>query len=71
MNRLTLFCMNRPAEIFVTYIDIPALLNFLNRTGRCKIFSILAVKGNRSLFIDRFDNPNELESQLNKFNAQP
>jgi hypothetical protein len=70
MNRLTLFCLNRSAEIFVTYVDVPSLMNFLLRTGRPKIFSILAVKGNKSLFIDRIDNPRVLESQLIQFSTK-
>ncbi len=71
MNRLKLFCLNNPAEVFVPYADIPSLMNFLNRTGRIKIFSFLAVKGNRSLFIERCDNPNELVAALNTFANQP
>ena len=71
MNRLKLFCLNNPAEIFTTYADLASLMNFLNRTGRLKIFSILAVKGNRSLFIERTDNPNELIKLVTDFNNIP
>lgn len=71
MNRLKIFCLNNPAEVFTTYVSIPDLMNFLNRTGRLKIFSILATKGNRSLWIERSDNPNEIIKKINDFNLVP
>lgn len=71
MNRLKLFCLNNPSETHTIYVDIPSLMSFLNRTGRPKIFSVLAVKGNKSLFIDRINNPYELEMALHKFATQP
>lgn len=67
MNRLKLFCLNNPAEIYTPYSDVNSLINFLERTGRCKIFSIVAVKGARSLFIERIDNVYELQRVLNEF----
>lgn len=70
MNRLKLIVLNNPAEIFTTYVTVADLINFLNRTGRPRIFSVLAIKGNRSLFIDRIENPLELEMELNDFAIQ-
>jgi hypothetical protein len=70
MNRLKIFCLNNTAEVFTTYVTVPDLVNFISRTGRPKIFSIMAVKGKASLFVDRFDNPYTLESQLNEFNTK-
>jgi len=70
MNRLKIFVMNNPAEIFTTYVSILDVMNFLNRTGRLGIFSILAVKGDKSLWIEKANNPNELMSKLNDFSQK-
>lgn len=71
MNRLKIFCLNNTAEVFTTYVSIPDLMSFLNRTGRLKIFSILATKGTRCMFIERTDNPNEIIKKINDFNLVP
>jgi len=70
MNRLKIFVMNNPAEIFTTYVSILDVMNFLNRTGRFGIFSILAVKGDRSLWIEKATTPQELITKLNDFSQK-
>ncbi len=71
MNRLKIFCLNNPAEIFTTYPSIPDLMNFINRTGRPGIFSVMAVKGARTLFIEKITAPNDLIKRLTDFNNLP
>ncbi len=70
MNRLKIFVMNNPAEIFTTYVSILDVMNFLNRTGRFGIFSILAVKGDKSLWIEKATTPQELITKLNDFSQK-
>jgi hypothetical protein len=71
MNQLKIFCLNNPAEIFTTYASAPDLVSFLERTRRVNIFSILAVKGPRSLFIEKITNEAELIKSLTTFNTLP
>lgn len=71
MNRLKIFCLNNTAEVFTTYISISDLMNFINRTGRPNIFSIMAVKEARSLFIEKISSPNDLLKQLAGFDNLP
>jgi hypothetical protein len=73
MNRLQIFVLNHLSEgdgIFTTYIDTPNVISFLNRVGRVNRFSILAVKGKRSLYIERLD-PATLIKTLTEFQNQP
>ena len=73
MNRLQIFVLNHLSEgdgIFTTYIDTTSVISFLNRVGRVNRFSILAVKGKRSLYIEKLD-PATLPKQLNEFQNQP
>jgi hypothetical protein len=73
MNRLQVFVLNHLSEgdgIFTTYIDISSVMSFLNRVGRVNRFSILAVKGKRSLYIEKLD-PSTLLKQLTEFQNQP
>ncbi len=72
MDRLELYVLNRLSQfdgIYTTYIDIPSVMAFLNRTGHVHRYSILAVKGPRSLFINRLD-PATLVKQLSDFMVQ-
>ena len=73
MNRLKIFVLNRLSEgdgIYTTYIDIPSVMAFLNRTGHVNRFSIMAVKGKRSLYIEKLD-PVSLVKLLSDFMIQP
>ncbi len=70
MNRLEIFVLNKPAGIFTSYVDIPSVISFLARVNRSNIFSILAHKGKKSIFIEKLD-PATLLKELNDFNIQP
>ena len=72
MDRLEIYVLNRLSQgdgIYTTYVDIPSVMAFLNRTGHVNRYSILAVKGPRSLFISRLD-PATLVKQLSDFMIQ-
>ena len=72
MDRLKIFVLNRLSDgdgIYTTYIDVQSVMNFLHRTGRPHNFSVMAVKGKRSLYIDRLDAAT-LAKDLNNFAIQ-
>jgi hypothetical protein len=70
MNRLEILVLNRSAEIYTKYVDIPSVMGFLNRTGRPNNFSIVAHKGPKAIFIERLD-PATLVKILTEFQNQP
>lgn len=73
MNRLQIFVLNHLSEgdgIFTTYIDTTSVISFLTRVGRVNRFSVLAVKGKRSLYIEKLE-PSTLLKQLTEFQNQP
>lgn len=70
MNRLEIIVLNRPSGIFTTYVDIPSVLSFLARVNRSNIFSILAHKGKKSIYIEKLE-PATLAKELNDFQNQP
>lgn len=73
MNRLQIFVLNHLSEgdgIFTTYIDTTSVISFLTRVGRVNRFSVLAVKGKRSLYIEKLE-PSTLLKQLTDFQNQP
>ena len=73
MNRLQIFVLNHLSEgdgIFTTYIDTTSVISFLTRVGRVNRFSVLAVKGKRSLYIEKLD-PATLVKTLTEFQNQP
>jgi len=72
MNRLKIIILNNPAGIFNDYVDVVSSINFLNRVSNVRNFSIIAVKGKKSLFLDRLDQLGQLEitKQLNDFQNQ-
>jgi hypothetical protein len=70
MNRLNILVLNKSAEVYVPYIDIPSVIAFLQRTGRPNNFMIVAYKGKRSLVIEKLD-PSTLIKELTDFQNQP
>ena len=70
MNRLELLVLNRSAEVYTKYCDVPSVLSFLARTGRPNNFSIVAHKGRKAIYIERLD-PATLANELNDFQNQP
>ena len=73
MNRLQIFVLNHLSEgdgIFTTYIDTTSVISFLTRVGRVNRFSVLAVKGKRSLYIEKLDTAT-LVKTLTEFQNQP
>lgn len=70
MNRLKILVLNKSAEVYVPYIDIPSVMSFLQRTGRPNNFMIVAYKGKRSLVIEKLD-PATLIKILTDFQNQP
>ena len=72
MDRLEIYVLNRLSQgdgIYTTYVDIPSVMAFLNRTGHVHRFSILATKGDKSLFIRKLD-PADLLKKLSDFMIQ-
>ena len=73
MDRLELYVLNRLSQfdgIYTAYVSIPDVMAFLNRTGHVNRFSIMAVKGKRSLYIEKLD-PVSLVKLLSDFMIQP
>jgi hypothetical protein len=70
MNRLQILVLNKSAEIYTSYIDIPSVMGFLSRTGRPNNFAIVAHKGPKAIFIERLD-PATLVKTLTDFQNQP
>lgn len=73
MNRLEILVINRLSKndgVFTSYVDIPSVINFLARTNYATRFSIVARKGNRSIFLEKLD-PSTLSKQLLAFQNQP
>ena len=67
MNRLRIVLLLNSAETFLNFTDIPTAINTLHRNGRFRLWSVFAAKDNRSIYIEKFDTPNELEIKLNQF----
>ena len=70
MNRLEILVLNKSAEVYTRYVDIPSVMGFLGRTGRPNNFSIVAHKGKKAIFIERLD-PATLLKELTDFQNQP
>lgn len=70
MNRLRIVLLLNSAETFQNFVDIPTLINTLHRNGRFHLWSVFAAKGNRSIYIEKFVTPTELEIKLNEFAAK-
>ena len=70
VNRLELLVLNKSAEVYTRYCDIPSLMAFLSRTGRPNKFAIVAHKGPKAIFIERLD-PSTLIKILTEFQNQP
>ena len=70
MNRLEILVLNKSAEIYTRYVDIPSVMGFLHRTGRPNNFAIVAHKGPKAIFIEKLD-PATLVKILTDFQNQP
>jgi hypothetical protein len=73
MDRLKIFVINNIGQtdfIGTVYVDVQSVMNFLRRTGRPQNFSIFAVKGKKSIYIERLD-ATTLSKELNDFAIQP
>ena len=64
-DRLEIFILNRPGEVFLPFADVESAMKFLYRTGHLRNFSVFAHKGKHLLFVDKIDDPNALMKQLN------
>jgi len=48
MNRIQIFVLNQPNEIYTKYVDVQSALAFITRTGRIRNFLIIIQKGNNA-----------------------
>lgn len=58
MDRLKIYVLNHLGSgdgIFTTYVDSVSCLAFLRRQRQTNHFSIIAVKGNKTLYIEKLD----------------
>jgi len=54
-------------EVFVKYVDIPSVINFFNRTGRAKSYSVMAHRGKKAIFIENITALADLNKELTEF----
>ena len=68
MDRLKIFVINNVGDsdfIGSTYIDVASVLAFLRRQRHIHHFSIIAIKGKRSLYIEKIDSLNTAKDLIN------
>jgi hypothetical protein len=68
-DRLEIIVLNTSAEVYTKYVSVDDCMNFLRRVGRTNNFSIVAHKGNKSIFIQRLD-PTTLQKELMEFQVK-
>ena len=50
------------------FVDVPSVMSFLIRMGRnATLFSIIARRGEKAIFIEKIINMNELNKRLTEF----
>ena len=64
-DRFEIIVLNRPGEIFLTFVDVESSMKFFCRATHLNNFSVFAHKGNHSLYVDRVDDVKELVKKLN------
>lgn len=69
-DRLEIFILNRPGEIFLPFHDVESAMRFLYRTGHIKNFSVFAHKGKHLLYVEKLDDVNDLMKRLNALAIQ-
>lgn len=60
---ITIYLLNKKAEVFTTYRSVSDALAFFNRTGRVKSYRIIICNGERARVIE---NPADTMMELSK-----